>query len=169
MRRTRLSRKTKLRSSAKRRDGVSKAFREELKELHRRVVMVRYGKAYAVEPEREGGNPPWWGPCAWCGKEGWLYCCHIEPVGQYPALRYDPENAFPGCYNCHINVWHKSSRRAEEWIKGYIGEAARERLALRALTTSKPDLAAIRVALVSELPPSLRQVGSPASCAPPPL
>ena len=113
-----------------------------MKRLHRAVVMVRHG-AGLVENK-------WYGACSWCGNERWLQCCHIEPVGRCPHMRYDPDNAFAGCYYCHLHKWHKSPREAEEFIVKRIGAGPRKALATRATTKTKPDLAAIRLALELE-------------------
>lgn len=104
--------------------------------------MVRHG-ASLVEGK-------WWGNCAWCEKPRWLQCCHIEPVGQFPALRYDPDNAFAGCYYCHMHRWHKSPRMAENFIVALIGSEKRAAIALRAQTVRRADLAALRLAMELE-------------------
>jgi hypothetical protein len=118
-----------------------------LTDLHRAVVMIRHG-AYLTE--KANGGEGWMGHCAKCGKLRWLSVCHIEPKGRVPSLRYDPDNAWAGCYYCHIHWWHKAPREAEAWITERMGEVARERLALRAMTTCKVDYQATRLFLEQE-------------------
>lgn len=83
----------------------------------------------------------WVGKCEWCKKEYRLFCCHILPKGKYPNMRWDVENAFAGCYACHMgnDGWHKNPIRAAEWIIAYRGQAALDMLMARAQTGGKTD------------------------------
>jgi hypothetical protein len=87
----------------------------------------------------DGKKIGWYGPCEHCGRWRWLAVCHIEPQGEYPRMKYDPLNAWAGCYRCHIHWWHKNPGEAEKWIRAKMGGEMREQLALRARTAGKLD------------------------------
>lgn len=83
------------------------------------------------------------GTCEWCRQERPLQCCHVLPRGAYPSLTYDIENAFAGCWACHLGPkgWHKNPLAAAEWIRGYWGATRLEALRLRGLQKSKKGYA----------------------------
>ncbi len=147
MRRKVLARRKAIRRKALRRSGISREAHAELKRLHRWVVMLRYGKAHVVY---ENKLEMWWGLCPRCSRQNWLQCCHIKPVGKYPEMRYDPDNAFPGCALCHIYWWHKDIASAAAWIRERIGPML-DTLNLRALSKEKVDFALQRIALRQDL------------------
>ena len=113
--------------------------------------MIRAGAALFTDR----GRRQWRGPCEWCRKTAWLQAAHIEPKGRFPALRFEPENAVALCVGCHLFRWHRSPREAEEWIRHHLdsryGAGTRDRLALRATTTSKPDYVALKIRLEAML------------------
>ncbi len=73
------------------------------------------------------------GCCQMCGKVGRLECSHIHSRKNM-GIRCDPTNAKALCNICH-RKWHSNPTEATEWLKGVIGEAAYDRLRLKA---SKP-------------------------------
>lgn len=142
-----------LRRVAKRRAGMTRAQHEELRQLHAWPVMLRANAAVFVEKVGKRTVERWWGACEHCHAVGWLQVSHIEPKGQYPHLRYDPENARALCWRCHMHWWHKNPREASEWIRQVMGETARDRLALRArarCSGPRPGYVALRLLLLSE-------------------
>lgn len=59
------------------------------------------------------------GYCEWCGARlpaASLQCCHVISRSVL-ALRYDPDNAFCGCYRCHLTRWHKEPLQAARWFE----------------------------------------------------
>lgn len=73
------------------------------------------------------------GKCQKCGKTTSLQCSHVNSVGAYPALRFDPFNAIALCHRCHIYWWHKEPLEASEWFQNkfpaqyaYLVEARHE-------------------------------------------
>lgn len=151
-RRSRLLSGGVVRKASRRRSGLSAEERDELKHLHIRAVMLRASAAEVWEsPDgRRLRWPIWWGNCEHCGKACFLATCHIEPQGQFPNLKYDPENAWAGCYRCHIHWWHKNPREAQEWITQRLGPK-REPLAMRARTRQQVDWALVRLVLDLEI------------------
>lgn len=158
--------RTRLRKVAKRRSGLSKAEHEALKDLHREVVMLRAGASAVWEtPDgKKKSKPSWYGPCEHCRKNRWLFVCHIETQGRARHMKYDSDNAFAGCFYCHIRWWHvvpqfkdPEGRLPEEWIASLVGREKREELKRRANQESRGDLRLIRLSLESERKTLLRR------------
>ena len=135
MRRTPLTRKTRLRKTSKR-----KADTRALDQLCRDLVLARDGHR-----------------CRKCGKEaspgrgGALQSAHILPKGQYPALRWELDNLLVLCYRCHLHWWHKSPIDAWMWVRSEIGAEKLERLRTIGLARSRTDRKALRIYLSSLL------------------
>ncbi len=155
MKRTQLRRRTPIARSrrriprtAKRRGGLSRAERLELKQLHRTVVMLRAGAFRFDTPSGES----WKGPCARCSKVRWLQVCHIMSQGKYKASAYDPDNAFAGCWYCHLGPgsWHKDPIAAAEWILGLLGSFY-PLLRMRCEAKKSIDFMAEKLALQQEI------------------
>lgn len=130
--------------------------RERMDKLARAVTMLRAG---ATLMQMDRGGWAWWGHCERCKRERFLQWCHIHSQGSTPALRWEPDNAFAGCAECHVfgrNAWHRDVTRAEEWLRRSRGDAAVDRLELRRRTVTKPDHAAQRLWLEAEV----RRLGS---------
>ena len=83
--------------------------------------------------------------------------CHIFPKGSYPSLRHNPENGFAACWYHHLGPksWHKDpsvQRQILDILIAQRGQAWWDMLQLRSkLTGTKPDRAAIKLALEREL------------------
>lgn len=124
MRRTRLKRKTRLRS--KRRPLV-----KELDQLARRVVF-----------ERDGHK------CCVTGRTDNLQWAHVYSR-RYRSIRWDPDNSL--CLNAgaHLNAHHQPLEFARWFEATYPGRAKRLRLIMQ--TKQKPDLAATRLWLEQQL------------------
>jgi hypothetical protein len=80
-----------------------------------------------------------------------LFVCHIEPQGQYPHMKYDADNAWAGCYRCHIHWAHKNPREVEEWLVRRLGSEARAALALRTQNAKRIDPDLTRLMLEAQL------------------
>lgn len=147
-------RKVPVRAKARKRAGMSAAQHRDLKELHRRAVMVRAGALRIASCNQHPAA--WLGRCARCRQPGRVFCCHILPVGQYPNSQYEPANAFAGCDDCHMDVWHEVGRTARVAIVDTIfGAGTYERLAAECRKRPRPDYNETRAALLAELPPAL--------------
>jgi len=103
---------------------------ERLDDLFRAIVMTKHGAARM--PYSSGRGWFWYGRCLRCDCARPLYVSHIEPKGSNGHLRWTEGNAFPFCYACHIQWWHKHPREAEEFTVTMLGREGREALALRA-------------------------------------
>lgn len=123
--------------------SLSRGLRERLKQAHRACVMMKHG-AYLFD---EDGQERWRGGCLRCEAKTWLQVSHIEPKGQFPHVQFDIDNAFALCYRCHIHWWHKNPREAYQFSVEQMGLVARERLAMRARTTTRVDYEAVLVYL----------------------
>jgi hypothetical protein len=148
VKRTGLARRTGLkrslrgvRAKSRRRAGISKKEADELKSLHRAVVMLKAGATL-------DGNR-WLGPCEWCGVYRPLMTCHVLSQGRYPHMKYDPENAWAGCWSCHLGSggWHREPLLAAQWIEQKRGKAVIDALRARAQTKQKTDPADTRLYL----------------------
>jgi hypothetical protein len=115
---------------SKHRAGLWARERDDLADLHRRVVMIRWGKFETSTAKGDGMM--WWGPCERCGKDRALYRAHIMPVGRVPFMEFDPDNAIPLCFACHIHWWHKFPTQATEWITDKLGADRMAELTRRA-------------------------------------
>ena len=146
MKRGGLLRRTSIRRRAPSRGGLMDADRAYLKFLHRVVVMLRAGAALFIQGEQW----MWRGRCLKCRMERWLQVSHICPKGEYRALEFDPANAFALCWRCHMHWWHKNPEEARRWAIGVMGQAAWDRLWLRARVASRPDWKAVTLALAIE-------------------
>lgn len=144
MRRTRLSRKTRIRSRSPRRATV-----KQLDDLLRQLLLARDGGCVVAG---QG-----FGECG-----GALTVSHIRPKGKYPGLRHEPDNAAIKCWRHHLHWWHKDVTAAGAWFRATYPERA-ARLDILVQVRAKPDRTATRIWLEQQL------AGSPASCAPPPL
>jgi len=116
--------------------------REEMRELHRTVVMCRADAVYGTVDDITG----WHGYCQHCANHRMLYVSHIEPKGRVRHMEFDTDNAFAFCYYCHIHWWHKHPREAQEFRERMLGRLSEE-LELRARTGGKPDWFAVLVSL----------------------
>lgn len=56
------------------------------------------------------------GLCTKCGRKDGLQCAHIISRSNY-ALRFDPINALPLCYQCHLHWAHKNPLEFAEWFQ----------------------------------------------------
>lgn len=137
---------------SRRRGGLSRRERLHLDALARAVVMLRAG---AVLVAREGGRGwAWWGRCERCQRERFLQWCHVHSVGSAPALRWEPDNAFAACAECHVfgrDAWHRNVSEAMAWLTEKRGSVVVERLALRKRTVRKTDPEAWRLWLEAEV------------------
>jgi len=143
---------TRLRRVSLRRAGLSRAQRERLDDLARAVVMIRAGATLVPVETRRGWA--WWGRCERCMRERFLQWCHVHSQGSTPALKWEPDNAFAGCAECHVfgrNAWHRDVSSAMTWLESKRGIDAVERLALRKRTVRKADPSAWRLWLEAEV------------------
>jgi len=139
-----LKRRVGLRRRSLARSGLSREDRDELRDLARQVCFIRANCA-RVEV---GNSVMWYGRCEHCRKSAYLQWSHVEPQGRCPHLRYDPDNYYALCWFCHFQWWHKGGSEVEAWIRQHIGDAARDRLALRARTRGhRVDYTATRMLL----------------------
>ncbi len=76
--------------------------------------------------------------------------CHYWPEGKYKRVRVDLDNGFPACFYHHIEGWHKDPD-VQQQIKDILleqrGQRWYDRLKMRRDAATRPDLAAIKVAL----------------------
>lgn len=112
-----------MRRAALRSQGLTVSEKAVLQSLHRYVVMTRAGAA--MFPRESGSGVSWRGRCQKCDRERWLQVSHIYPVGRYPGMRYDSDNAFAFCWGCHFSWWHKHTIEATEWARTHHGERCR--------------------------------------------
>jgi len=79
---------------------------------------------------QKGGEPY----CLKANKNGTviLHASHIFPVGQFPWMRYDPDNIKLLCYYHHFRWWHVSIIDAAEWIKTHLDPDRYECLKMKA-------------------------------------
>ncbi len=113
----------------------------ELDELARTACMIRAGAALVTDE----GRRQWWGHCLYCGKLAWLSWCHCLTRASH-STRWDPDGSFAWCRGCHRMLdqhWHLKA----EWVQERIGAERFEALMLRARARTRPDRAAILVAL----------------------
>lgn len=141
-----------MRRIARRRAGMTRGQRLELRDLHRQVVMVRAG---AVRMEHETGTGSgWYGRCERCSSMRWLQCAHIESVGRAKHMEYDVDNALALCVGCHLFWWHRATpAEVEQWLVRHIGDARRATLRLRAVACrpGRSDYAMTRLSLLQAL------------------
>lgn len=133
--------------------------REELRLLHTKIVMIRHG---AFEMEKQKGGFGWFGRCKRCIKDRWLQTAHLLPVGQFPSMRYETDNATPLCTGCHIFWWHKHPLEAADWAKEVFGSDKMDELRERGLQSQKMHFGAIRMALQAELAELMARAVTPA-------
>lgn len=135
-RKTGLKRSRSLAKTSKKRAGLSREQHQILYELHRSVVMAR-ARAFRFE---EDGRRKYYGACERCGRMVWLSVCHIFPQGKFPNSKYDADNAWAGCWLCHLGPggWHKDPDAAVAWITDHMGKERYARLKLR--VHQKPTL-----------------------------
>ncbi len=76
--------------------------------------------------------------CLRCGKtlKG-LNLSHLYPEGQYPRMKYNPDNLILLCFKCHLQWWHKNPIEAAEWYCNVLD--AKRRARLKKLAKSKLD------------------------------
>lgn len=117
-----------MKRTALRRSGLGASSREYMKRLHTAVVMLR---ADAVLFPGASRGRSWQGVCAHCFKTRWLVTSHILPVGHYPSVRYDPDNAIAMCSPCHIFWWHRNPFEAVAFACRKLGEDIYDRLKAR--------------------------------------
>lgn len=59
-----------------------------------------------------------------CG--GPVQVSHVRPKGKFPALRWEPDNAFLACQRHHMYVWHRDVLVSAAWFaRTYPERAAR--------------------------------------------
>lgn len=111
--------------------------------------MLRVG-AFLFNDE---GRKQWRGYCEWCRKEAWLQVCHIEPQGAYPHMKYDEDNAWAGCYSCHLGPkgWHKNPLPARDWIVAHIGMEQIKKLGWRARNPKRIDYDLTKIHLLQRI------------------
>ncbi len=73
--------------------------------------------------------------CQWCGKDKRLECSHIFSRKNM-GVRCDPDNAKGLCNYCH-RKWHSEPVMASQWLITVIGDAAYDRLCLKANKPTK--------------------------------
>lgn len=105
--------------------------------------------------------------CLRCGSQP-VQAAHIMPKGQYPHLRWRPDNVIPLCWRCHMTFWHKNPVEAGFWIVSVLGVAEMDRL--RMLATG-PHGKADRMATLLWLKETLRRaagrpISAPATVGP---
>jgi hypothetical protein len=120
---------------------LSKEDRATLHLLHREIIMLKAGAKVV--------GTKWVGKCEWCGKVKPLMVCHILSQGKHPSMRYDIENAWAGCWACHLGPggWHREPLKAAEWITQKRGAANIELLKMRAAQKQKKDFEGTRIYL----------------------
>jgi 5-methylcytosine-specific restriction endonuclease McrA len=118
--------------------------REELKALHRTVVMLRANAARFEQSK-------WFGKCLRCGNRRFLQVSHIFPKGQYRSVEFDPDNAVALCAPCHLYWWHKNPVEAARWIETVTPNEIFAALSLRARSSRHVNWAAQRLALNLEI------------------
>jgi 5-methylcytosine-specific restriction endonuclease McrA len=133
-----------------RRAAITESQRRELNDLAKEICMLRAGAARVEEQKGRRLEVRWYGNCLWCGFEGWLQWSHIEPVGEHPRLRWDPDNALALCKRCHLFRWHKHPRQAEALAVRILGARRRLALALRAQCPPRPQYFTTRMHLIAE-------------------
>lgn len=140
-----------MRKHARRSGGISASRHAELTDLHREVVMRRY----SIEPAlTDAGNASWYGKCLRCHNERWLQCAHIMGKGKAPRMKYDPDNALPLCWGCHVPWGHTQPFAFVRFVTEVVGaeyvrELERRELMFKA-TRQKVDYGAVYVALFAE-------------------
>lgn len=146
VRRTGLNRRQTIRKIGGRRSGLSGEQRATLKALHREIVMLRAGVGVR---RTNAGAVGYYGPCERCHRPAWLSVCHILSQGAHPAMRFDPDNAWAGCWRCHLGPgsWHKDPDKAMRWIEEYRGKVAIEALRMRSQHPQKYDFMAKKLYL----------------------
>jgi 5-methylcytosine-specific restriction endonuclease McrA len=124
--------------------GLTQEETNELKATYRACVMLTHEKCVVVDDK---GYESWYGRCMKCGRATWLQVSHIEPKGQYPAMRWDIDNALPLCAPCHLFWWHKNPGEAYLWSVEVLGQEKRDELSQRAKIRkqagAKPDPRAV--------------------------
>ena len=73
------------------------------------------------------------GRCERCGNTETLQTAHAYSRSNF-TVRWDLDNTFCLCYNCHFNFAHKNPIGFTEWVKESIGEIRYEALKVRANT-----------------------------------
>lgn len=153
--RTALAKVSKKRVRAETARGTERTRREwieRLDDLFRAIVMTNAGAVRM--PKADGRGFFWYGACLRCRKERPLFVSHIEPKGQFPALRWDERNAFAFCYACHIHWWHKNPREANVFATEKLGQRTRDALSVDARwygRKARADLRGMEFRLVATL------------------
>jgi hypothetical protein len=129
----------------------------ELDAMARKLVMLRAG-ACEFELEKMDGSgfsTAWRGRCERCGAEGWLEWAHFIGRRNY-HVRWDEENAFGFCRDCHSGFCHSASRDDanedearpfRDWVEAFLGEARFGALRLRAAATDRVDFETVKLRL----------------------
>ena len=141
--------RTRIRRFSKRRGGLSRNQRLELKELCRTVVMTKHGAFLFTE----GAKRSWRGECSICSNTHWLQVCHIFSVGKYPRAEFMPANTFAACWRCHLGPggWHKDPTWAKDWIMDRLGVYCYDLLKTKVETAGPVDYTLTRAWLLAEI------------------
>lgn len=60
--------------------------------------------------------------------EGAIYqACHVYPAGNYPWIRFNPDNVFGGCKSCNYYK-HGMGHEYVDWARKKIGDERFEKL-----------------------------------------
>lgn len=137
-----------MRTTSKRRSGMTRSERATMDDLARAVVMRRFG---AVPVDSDTGPFRWWGRCQWCENLHLVEWSHIHGKGAFPASRWDADNALGLCSHCHGWSHGHGAAAFRDFISFRMGEERAQALAARVRRTVKVCVSAQRAALEFEL------------------